>query len=337
MFRIKLNKKFITYKVDDNYKPSILYESEIIFIPKLFNRIVCLAFTKNKKLIKNWLVNTFIEKWVFNKLLSYKIANYDIFISKKVFFLLSCFFQNKKIYLKKNDIILFGPWPQIYYHQIIDFILRLVLIKNHKFEKIYVPENLKYILQNRPYRKIFKRLKIIYYSLNKKIFFYNAKYLTHIQQNNKNYYLSSTIKNLNEAIHINYSFKNKKKIKYVLVSRKNSSRNLLNEEELYEKIKDYGFQRYYFDELSKLDQIEISFHAKIMIGYHGSGLTNLIFMKPNSSVIDIVNEHYQNPGIKNLCINTKVNYIKSLCEISNKDLSGVCNIDLLNKKIKSLI
>jgi hypothetical protein len=83
------------------------------------------------------------EKWVFNKLLSYNISKYDIFISKNVFFLLSYFFQNKKIYLKKNDIILFGPWPQIYYHQIIDFILRLVLIKNHKFEKIYVPENLK--------------------------------------------------------------------------------------------------------------------------------------------------------------------------------------------------
>jgi hypothetical protein len=337
MFRIKLNKKFITYKVDDKYKPSILYESEIIFIPKLFTRIVCLAFTKNKKLIKNWLINIFIEKWVFNKLLSYKILKYDIFLSKKVFFFLSYFFQNKKIYLKKNDIILFGPWPQIYYHQIIDFILRLVLIKNHKFETIYVPENLKYILQNRPYKKIFRHLKIIYYSLNKKIFFYNAKYLTHIQQNNKNYYLSSAIQKLNKAIHGNYSFKNKNKIKYILVSRKNSSRNLLNEEALYEKIKKYGFQRYYFDELSKLDQIEISFYTKIMIGYHGSGLTNLIFMKPNSFVIDIVNEHYQNPGIKNLCINTKVNYIKSLCQISNKDLSAVCNIDLLDKKIKSLI
>jgi hypothetical protein len=337
MFRIKLNKKFITYKVDDKYKPSILYESEIIFIPKLFNRIVCLAFTKNKKLIKNWLINIFIEKWVFNKLLSYKILKYDIFLSKKVFFFLSYFFQIKKIYLKKNDIILFGPWPQIYYHQIIDFILRLVLIKNHKFETIYVPENLKYILQNRPYKKIFRHLKIIYYSLNKKIFFYNAKYLTHIQQNNKNYYLSSAIQNLNKAIHGNYSFKNKNKIKYILVSRKNSSRNLLNEEALYKKIKKYGFQRYYFDELSKLDQIEISFYTKIMIGYHGSGLTNLIFMKPNSFVIDIVNEHYQNPGIKNLCINTKVNYIKSLCQISNKDLSAVCNIDLLDKKIKSLI
>ena len=35
MFRIKLNKKFITYKVNDKYKPSILYEPEIIFIPSL--------------------------------------------------------------------------------------------------------------------------------------------------------------------------------------------------------------------------------------------------------------------------------------------------------------
>jgi capsular polysaccharide biosynthesis protein len=180
-------------------------------------------------------------------------------------------------------------------------------------------------------------LKIKYYSLNKKIFFYNARYLTHIQQNNKNHYLSSTIKNLNKAIHDNYSFKNKKKIKYILVSRKNSSRNLLNENELYEKIKKYGFQRFHFEELSSLDQIEISFNSKIMIGYHGSGLTNLIFMKPNSYVVDIMNENYQNPVMKILCMNKKINYIRSLCEISYKDLGGVCNINLLDKKIKSLI
>ena len=337
MFEIKLNKKFIEYKVSKKYKPSILYESEIIFIPKLFNRIICLAFTKNKKIIKNWLVNNLIGKWASNKLLSLKISKYDLFFKKKFIYFFFIFFKSKKIYLKKNNIVLFGPWPHVYYHQVIDFVLRLILLKNYNFDAIYVPENLKDILLDKPYKKIFKNLKIIYYSLNKKIIFYNVKYLTHVQQYNKNYYLSSTILNLNQAIHDNYFFKNKNKTKYILVSRKSSSRKLLNEDELYKKIKKYGFQRFYFEELSSIDQIEISFNSKIMIGYHGSGLTNLIFMKPNSFVIDIVNQHYQNPGIKNLCINTKVNYIKSLCEISNKDLSAFCNIDLLDKKIKSLI
>jgi len=337
MFEIKLNKKFIEYKVNKKYKPLILYESEIIFIPKLFNRIICLAFTRNKKIIKNWLVNVFISKWAFNKLLSYKIFKYDFFLKKNVFIFFSFFFKSKKIYLKTNDIVLFGPWPHVYYHQIIDFILRLILLKNYNFNAIYVPENLKNILLAKPYKKIFKNLKIKYYSLNKKTIFYNVKYLTHIQQYNKNYYLSSTILNLNKAIHDNYFFKNKTKTKYILVSRKSSSRKLLNEDELYEKIKKYGFQRFYFEELSSLNQIEISFNSKIMIGYHGSGLTNLIFMKPNSYVVDIINEHYQNPGIKILCMNKKINYIRSLCKISNKDLSAVCNIDLLDKKIRSLI
>jgi len=337
MFEIKLNKRFIEYKVNKEYKPSILHESEIIFIPKLFNRIVCLAFTKNKKIIKNWLVNNLIGKWAFNKLLSCKIFKYDFFLKKNVFIFLCYFFKNKKIYLRTSDIVLFGPWPHVYYHQIIDYILRLILLKNYNFDAIYVPENLKDILVDRPYKKIFKNLKIIYYSLNKKITFYNVNYLTHIQQSNKNYYLSSAILNLNKAIHDNYYFKNKNTTKYILVSRKSSSRKLLNEDELYEKIKKYGFQRFYFEELSNLAQIEISFNSKIMIGYHGSGLTNLIFMKPNSYVVDIINEHYQNPGIKILCMNKKINYIRSLCEISNKDLSAVCNIDLLEKKIKSLI
>ncbi len=335
MFEIKLNKKFIEYKVSKEYKPSILHESEIIFIPKLFNRIICLAFTKNKKIIKNWLVNNLIGKWASNKLLSLKISKYDLFFKKKFIYFFFIFFKSKKIYLKNNNIVLFGPWPHVYYHQVIDFVLRLILLKNYNFDAIYVPENLKDILLDKPYKKIFKNLKIIYYSLNKKIIFYNVKYLTHIQQYNKNYYLSSY--QSYEIVINDYFFKNKNKTKYILVSRKSSSRKLLNEDELYKKIKKYGFQRFYFEELSSIDQIEISFNSKIMIGYHGSGLTNLIFMKPNSFVIDIVNQHYQNPGIKNLCINTKVNYIKSLCEISNKDLSAFCNIDLLDKKIKSLI
>ena len=44
------------------------------------------------------------------------------------------FFKNKKIYCKKNDIFLFGPYSNSYYHLIFEFLLRLIFLKKKKYK-----------------------------------------------------------------------------------------------------------------------------------------------------------------------------------------------------------
>ncbi len=76
--------------------------------------------------------------------------------------------------------------------------------------------------------------------------------------------------------------------KKIFISRKDASRRkLTNEDKLFNKLKLYGFQRYCLSELSILEQIRLFHHADIIIALHGAGLTNLIFSKPETQVIEL--------------------------------------------------
>lgn len=76
--------------------------------------------------------------------------------------------------------------------------------------------------------------------------------------------------------------------KKIFISRKDAAfRKLINEDELFEKLKNEGFQRYCLSDLSLLEQIALFNHADIIIALHGAGLANLIFSKPETQVIEL--------------------------------------------------
>jgi capsular polysaccharide biosynthesis protein len=69
------------------------------------------------------------------------------------------------------------------------------------------------------------------------------------------------------------------------ISRVNSKyRHLLNEAELMPMLKDHGFTIVRFEEHSFMEQVQLAANSKVMMGLHGAGLTNMIFMKPDSLV-----------------------------------------------------
>jgi hypothetical protein len=75
----------------------------------------------------------------------------------------------------------------------------------------------------------------------------------------------------------------------VFISRSQSARRrFVNEESLYERLKKEGFERYCLDHLSVDDQIQLFSNAEIIIGPHGAGLANLIFCKPGTTIIEIL-------------------------------------------------
>jgi hypothetical protein len=54
-------------------------------------------------------------------------------------------------------------------------------------------------------------------------------------------------------------------------------RCILNEDELFEQLKLYGFKKYVLEHLSTQEQIELFYDAEFVIGTHGAGLANIIF------------------------------------------------------------
>lgn len=74
----------------------------------------------------------------------------------------------------------------------------------------------------------------------------------------------------------------------IYISRsKANRRRIANEEALVNLLKKKGFVILNAEELSVDEQAKIFHNAKIVIGPHGSGFTNLVFSKPNTCVIEI--------------------------------------------------
>ena len=163
------------------------------------------------------------------------------------------------------------------------------------------------------------------------------KYLTHINHQKKNVFFKKSVKKLNTLISKNFKLIDLKKEKNIIISRLHSSRKLLNERVLFEQLKKYNFEIHNFEKLSLQKQIELTRQSKIIIGYQGSGLVNCFFMKKNTYLIDIVNKHIANDIYKIQMPSLKINYNRSNCEISYKNLDGIADINHIESIVKRIL
>ena len=313
-------------------KPKILFLKKIIFIPKIRNRI--LSFFLNYKThnsINGWTVSKNISKWTIKKNLSISIYKYDLFLSPKLIIKILLLFKRKKLFLKKNDVLILSPYPHVFFHQIFEFVLKIVSLKK-KFNFIYLPYFLKKILSQNPYKQLFYNLKFKYYNYNNIIEFRNAKYLDFLPHHQKNIYLKRSINILNKKIYVKTT-----KPKFSLISRNDSKRKLINEEELFKNLMKFNFDIYNFSKISQKEQIEICRNSKILLGYQGSNFTNIIYMQSGSNIIDIVNNYIDNPVFKIIANMKNIHYYKSFCKKSFANLSGECDINNIINIVKKII
>ena len=101
----------------------------------------------------------------------------------------------------------------------------------------------------------------------------------------------------------------KKSFRHIYISRKNSStRNIVNEKEVLEYLLAMNVEIVYCENISVANQVKIFSEAKMIIGPHGSGFTNLVFCQPGTFVIDIFNTAYRNPCFYYLANVASLNY-----------------------------
>jgi len=80
----------------------------------------------------------------------------------------------------------------------------------------------------------------------------------------------------------------------VFISRKDSGnkRVALNEDDVFRLFEAQGFSRYCLAEMPLADQIALFHSATEIVSFHGAGLTNIIFCKPNTRIIEIFQKHF---------------------------------------------
>lgn len=84
--------------------------------------------------------------------------------------------------------------------------------------------------------------------------------------------------------------------KLIYISRHSAKyRRLLNEEAIVALLQQRGFITISPETLSVAEQAQVFSQAEVIVASHGSGLTNLIFCQPETTIIELMSPHYIRP------------------------------------------
>ncbi|NHN85736.1 DUF563 domain-containing protein [Acetobacter musti] len=83
----------------------------------------------------------------------------------------------------------------------------------------------------------------------------------------------------------------------IYVSRQDTAaRRILNEPELIERLLQLGFEIFSASEISVYDQIKTFREARLVIGGHGAGISNMLFAREETILLELIQASYLNVG-----------------------------------------
>jgi hypothetical protein len=98
---------------------------------------------------------------------------------------------------------------------------------------------------------------------------------------------------------------NPESYKRIYISRKNvKSRKVKNNDEFWNSLRYFGFTEIFPEDYSVMELAGIVNNADVILSIHGSGLSNICFISPNTTVVDILAPFHQDAyywQISNLC------------------------------------
>jgi capsular polysaccharide biosynthesis protein len=124
--------------------------------------------------------------------------------------------------------------------------------------------------------------------------------------------------------------------KAIYISRVKSERSPANEIEFVERLRrETEIYVIEAESMSFLGQVSLFGTAKAVIGVHGAGLTNQVWMKPGSKVLELFDRSYSNPVFASLAKVCGHAHEAVPMRVDSKD-GTMIDIDDLFSKIKAL-
>lgn len=189
-------------------------------------------------------------------------------------------------------------YPKCYGHFVLDVLCQLALLEIFKIEYDYlcIPYNTKFMQEALDLWGIDQR-KIIPLTFNMSITADKIIVPTSVTQTKKlvqniNYSMDFLIKYVRTKL-LNGALKQKTDFSIepkIFISRKDAKnkRFVPNEDEIFNAFENHGFKRYELANLSLAEQILLFHNAQKIVSFVGSGALNIIFCKPNTKYIEIV-------------------------------------------------
>lgn len=207
---------------------------------------------------------------------------------KKIILLINFYMNFFKLYFKKkkiiqNAIIIHDRHSSNFYHWVTDVLPKLYFLKKKKFLKdntILMPK-FKTSFQKDSLSLFTQNYKII----NNDLVVNNFTYLSEFHHSGSP--RPKYIIRLKHYILRKINDKSKTS-KYFYISRKFSKyRKIKNENQLIKFLKTKNFKIIYAEKINFKKQVSIFKNAKFIISSHGAGLTNLIWMKKKTKILEI--------------------------------------------------
>tara|TARA_B100001564_G_scaffold359962_1_gene384196 strand:- start:4712 stop:5812 length:1101 start_codon:yes stop_codon:yes gene_type:complete len=116
-------------------------------------------------------------------------------------------------------------------------------------------------------------------------------------------------------------------------------RKIINENDLKILLKKKGFKFFRLANLNFKDEVQLFYNAKKIVGLQGAGLTNLIWCRKNTRIIEI-RSRYTNKLYENLSIQNNLNFLKIQSKpleknIKSHSVGGTLKINL--KKLDKIL
>ena len=325
-------------------KLGIIDSKDKYLFKKDFKKKICESYVyhlKNKIVFGDGKIGT-LNHDILSDYLSYNSLSKFIFLKKiilKCKYFIEVLYQNvflKQKHIKNNCVIIYNRNSYGYFHWVLDTLPKILYAKkiNANFTFI-LPESLKQKFIIDSLKKF--NIKFIFIKRDYKYLFENITYIGEL------YPSGSPRKEVLENLRKNIKFK-KKNIERIYISRnKSNRRKIINENALIKILKKYKFKILYTEKIKFKRQIEIFSKANLVIGLHGAGITNIVWMKKNSQLFEIKPEKdlFLNCYF-NLANALKINYHYLICKkhnyfSSSKNSNYEVNIGYFEKQLKKII
>ncbi len=232
---------------------------------------------------------------IFNKKLVRDFVWQNCFILRSIW---DKFLEKNVLEVSGKIAVLAQAGHTYYYHWLVEVLGRLALLEMQKIEYDYL-----YVPYNRPFMKetlalwgvdaskiieasdeyVLQAEELIVPSLVAQAKTDGIPRLTHYIPEYIVTYVKNKLLAGYEKQHHDFNFSKK-----VFISREDATaRKMLNEQDVFKYFEKHGFKKYILSKMPIIEQITLFKEADIIIGSLGSGMSNVIFCKPDVKIFDI--------------------------------------------------
>ncbi len=316
--------------------------------------------TKQACIYKYSLTNAYVSPYgsVFKngKVIKESIYKYSNKKKREIFFsFCKKILKNKVRKIDGDCMLIHHSWYQNYYHWMIEIMPRLFLMKDELSDKkLVIHKDLsKFHLDT---LKKFNFKEIVFISDDEVIkcekisftsfpnYYINQPLLVdtesvNVIELNIHYPVTKGMKQWfkdnNPLLRQNTNLGNKK----IYISRKKAGyRKILNEPALELLLNSEGFNKVFLEDFSFDEQVQLLHEANIVLGIHGAGLTNILFMQPGSHIINLISDQHHEFCYLSIASVANVNYSHINCQSHTKKTNPAYNdITVDVNKIKEIL